>query len=451
MARHYVSNRTPSTPAELAQALSDPATAAELFGGSPQQWAAFEEEYAAASPVLARMAEERAQVQFSDALRSMEQQRAPRGVSGAAGGGRSRLYNEKAPGVLVEGILPESEWPLAQYAVTLNPRNDGGQPKRTELKNAMGERVPSQGGFLLPETLRSGLMELVLERSAIRQRAAVVPMDSLRVPVPSIDDTSHESSVYGGVAAFWTAEGAALTATAPKFSRVVLEAAKLTAFTQIPNELLQDAGPVLELWLRESWPAAISWYEEDAFINGDGVNQPQGFLSASCAVTVPTATAHVITLADVISAYTRMLPAALPDAVWLCSPDAKGQLLSLSPVVDSTAIAPPAWLAGMQAIDGEPSTLLGKPVIVTEKMPSAASSNTTVPGALALCNFSYYLIGDRSEIQTMVSEEYAFANDMTSYRLIERLDGRAWPQAPLTPRNGGPTLSPFVLLDTTGA
>jgi len=157
----------------------------------------------------------------------------------------------------------------------------------------------------------------------------------------------------------------------------------------------------------------------------------------------------VITLTDVIAAYTRMLPAALPDAVWLCSPDAKAQLLALGPVTGSTAIAPPAWLAGMQAIDGEPSTLFGKPVIVTEKMPSSTSSNTTTAGALSLCNFSYYLIGDRSELETAVSEEYAFGNDMTSYRLIERLDGRAWPQTALTPRNGGPTLSPFVLLDTT--
>ena len=48
-----------------------------------------------------------------------------------------------------------------------------------------------------------------------------------------------------------------------------------------------------------------------------------------------------------------------------------------------------------------------------------------------------------------MSEQYKFANDLTSYRLTERCDGRSWLRTALSPFNGGATLSPFVALDST--
>ena len=48
----------------------------------------------------------------------------------------------------------------------------------------------------------------------------------------------------------------------------------------------------------------------------------------------------------------------------------------------------------------------------------------------------------------MTSPHYKFGNDVTSYRVIERLDGRPWLQSAITPKNNGSTLSPFVQLTT---
>ena len=172
-------------------------------------------------------------------------------------------------------------------------------------------------------------------------------------------------------------------------------------------------------------------------------------MQAPAAIKVPTASNNVILWLDIVKAYCRFLPQALPGAVWLMSPDTKQQLLELALTANSTTVAPPLWLSQLSAIGDEPSTLLGKPVFVSEKMPSSTSSNTTTAGALSLCNFAYYLLGDRSQMQLAMSQEYLFANDMTAWRLIQRCDGRVWPQSALTPKNGGPTLSPFVLVDTT--
>ncbi|MGH3402664.1 MAG: phage major capsid protein [Streptosporangiaceae bacterium] len=328
--------------------------------------------------------------------------------------------------------------------------------KALEIKNAgMSEGIPSEGGFLVPETLRSDILALSLEDAVMRPEATVIPMDSLRVPIPSIDDTSHTSSVFGGVSAFWTAEGAALEISAPKFSRVLLTANKLTAFTQIPNELLQDSVSPMDVWFRTFFPQAISFFEDLGFIVGDGVNQPEGLLNCPGAVTVDPAVSAKIALTDVIAMLTRLWPPSLKRARWLCSPDAFAQILGLGLVVGSTAVAPPAMLGGMQAIempaglqaDGITFRMFGIPGRVSEKVPYPGSGTD---GALTLYDPSYYLIGDRQAMQIASSADYSFANDTVSYRVIERLDGRGWLRTALTPANGSSsTLSPFVKLGDT--
>ena len=249
MARNHTraAARFPSTPAQLAECLADPVSAADVFGSSPQAWQDFAGHYAKASPQLAELAQLEAQRQLQD----LGGRAIPRGIGGAASnGGRGRFYNRKAAGVALDSILPPSENPWAQFVQTTNPRNEGAQPLRAQLANSMSERVPAEGGSLVPEVLRSDLLQLSLEQSIIRGRCHIVPMDSLRVPFPAIDDVSHATSVYGGVVAFWAEEGAALTQSAPSFARVVLTARKLAAYTAIPNELMEDnAESLLQDWL----------------------------------------------------------------------------------------------------------------------------------------------------------------------------------------------------------
>jgi HK97 family phage major capsid protein len=344
------------------------------------------------------------------------------------------------------------------------------QDFKKKLHNALSERIPAEGGFLVPEILRSEILMVALEEAVVRPRARVIPMDSLRVPLPMIDDTSHASSVYGGVIGYWTEEGAAMTASAPSFGRIVLEAKKLTAYTTIPNELLQDAVTPLDTWFNSFFPRAIAWFEDVAFIGsattGTGVGEPQGFLNAPGAIKLNSSASNVVAFIDVATMYSRMWPASLNRAVWLCSPDVLLQLQQLAvqplPTTGGTTqtVAPPGWLSAMQAMDypgggngdGVTYRLMGRPLIVSEKMPSGGSGNTTTSGALTFVDLDYYLLGDRQTMQVASSEEYLFANDLVAYRVIERVDGRFWLQSAITPENGSTnTLSPLVLLDTPHA
>ena len=85
-------------------------------------------------------------------------------------------------------------------------------------------------------------------------------------------------------------------------------------------------------------------------------------------------------------------------------------------------------------------TLLGRPLILTEKVPTVGDA-----GDIGLYDFGFYLIGDRQAVSVESSEHSRFANDETELKAIVRNDGRPWIQSALTPANGD-TLSPFVLL-----
>lgn len=338
----------------------------------------------------------------------------------------------------------------------------GSIKKALEVRNAaaMSERIPSEGGFLVPENLRSEMLALSLEEEVMRPEATVIPMDSLWVPLPSIDDTSHASNVFGGVSASWTAEGAAISSSAPKFSRLRLVANKLTAFTQIPNELLQDSATPMDVWFRTFFPMAMSFFADLAFLTGDGVDEPEGLLNCPGAVTTDPAVTGKIALTDVLAMLVRLWPPSLKRARWVCSPDAFGQLLGMGLVVTTggtgTPIAPPSMLAGYQAIeapagsagDGFNYRMLGIPLRVSEKVPYPGSGKN---GSLTLYDPTGYLIGDRQAMQIATSAEYSFANDEVSYRITQRMDGRGWQRTALTPANGGSTLSMIVKIGDTNS
>jgi len=356
--------------------------------------------------------------------------------------GKGKIYNKRAPGAALDkqyedtaefmqaiwhhaGSLPDAD----------SLRNKVANARR--IQNSFGSTVPGDGGFLIPETLRAEILQVALETAAVRPRARVIPMDSLRVPIPSVDDTSHASSVYGGIVAYWTEEGAAITESQASFGRVMLEAKKLTAYCEIPNELVADA-PAFSAFLDGILPEAVAYYEDVAFIGGSGVGEPLGFMNGPAVVTVSRAGgASTVTWPDLAKMYARMLPASLGRAVWFVSPDTLPQLLQMT--VSGATL--PIWLTGGQGFDAPTLSILGRPVIVTEKVSALGTT-----GDVNFTDLGYYLIGDRQVMQATSSPHFKFSTDKTAYRIIERVDGRPWLNSAITPKNGGATLSPIVQL-----
>lgn len=366
-------------------------------------------------------------------------------------GARKSLYNRRAPGAHADGIFEDaSEFFRATWHHSRRLKDWGElEPKVArlhEIQNSYGSEVPGDGGFLIPEELRSEILQVALETAVVRPRATVIPMSSLRVPIPMIDDTSHASSILGGVVGYWTEEAAALTESQASFGRVVLDAKKLTAYAEVPNELLMDA-PAFEGFFSGTFPKAISWFEDVAFLVGTGTGEPQGFINSPVSISQaaesgqPTKT---IVWENIVNMYSRMLPTSLGRGVWIASIDSFPQLATMALSVGTGG--GPVWIGNMAGTGGggadtPPISILGRPLYFTEKTGPLGTS-----GDINFVDLSYYLIGDRMEMQVSASEHYKFANDKTAYRVVERVDGRPWLQSPITPRNGGPTLGPVVQL-----
>jgi HK97 family phage major capsid protein len=268
-------------------------------------------------------------------------------------------------------------------------------------------------------------------------------MDTLRVPFPAIDSTSNVSSVYGGIVGYWTEEAAALTVSQASFGRLVLEAKKLTAYTEVPNELISDSLISFQAFLDQIFPEALGFYEDIAFLKGSGVGEPLGCLTTTNTAVIAVAKesgqgAATIVWENIVKMFARMLPSSLGRAVWVASIDTFPELATMALSVGTGGSA--IWLNN--GAQGPPMTILGRPVLFTEKAPGVLGSQ----GDISFVDFGFYLIGDRQVMSAMSSPHYKFGNDQTAYRIIERADGQPWLKSAITPQNNGPTLSPFVQL-----
>lgn len=350
------------------------------------------------------------------------------------------FWSKTAAGAALDGKWGSVLDFMNDISAQADPREERVSTARKLIKNAMSSTDPSQGGFLIPEEFRRELLTVALEKAIVRPRARVIPMQSLRAAIPMIDATSNVSSVFGGVVGYWTEEGAALVQSQPNFGRIVLEAKKLTAYTEVPRELRDDSAFTVEALLNMLFPDAIARFEDIAFMRGTGAGEPLGILNAGNDALVSQAIeggqgAATIVWENLIKMYSRMLPSSLGSAVWLVPPAAFPELATMALSVGTGGSA--VWLNN--GVEGPPATILGRPVVITELANTLGAAND-----VAFVDFNQYLIGDRMAMLGESSEHFKFGNDMVAYRFIERVDGRPWLQSSITPNNGGPTLSPYV-------
>lgn len=361
---------------------------------------------------------------------------------------KAALFNKNAAGAsLDKEFNSASDYFRTVYHNATERTSPGLNDRRSkilDIQNSFGSTIPADGGFLIPEVLRSQLLQVALEDAIMRPRATVIPMETLRVPIPTVDSTSNASSIFGGIVMYWTEESAALTESQATFGRVVLEAKKLTGLANVPNELIADAS-AFGGFIDRSFPTAISWYEDKAFLTGSGVGEPLGVINNPAAILVaaeagqPSAT---IVVENLTKMYSRMLPSSLMRGIWVVSPATWAQLMTMALSVGTGGA--PVFLTNGSIADAPPLTIYGRPVYTSEKVPDLGTT-----GDISFIDPSYYLIGDRQAMVSSSSPHYKFGNDQTSFRIIERVDGRPWITSAITPANGSAnTLSPFVQIAT---
>jgi hypothetical protein len=376
----------------------------------------------------------------------------------APGGWRSALYRPDAPGAVLDSQEWARSWPAFMRAIT--DVNDASA--RQYIANAtpagMSERVPGQGGFLVPEVLRSQMLSF-MTAAIVRPRAMVLPMGGQRLAVPTLDNLTQASSTQalGGLTFAWAEESAGFTPSIPTFGRTTLEARKAAAYmVGVSNEFVGDAGGAFGDFTARVLALGFSWWEDDCFFNGTGVGEPQGILNAPCAVAVTrTNNAGAAVFADIVAMFRALHPgikqhgltSGVTSVAWLLSASVIDALVEsylnvggASVPSTITPVAPPGWFT-MGDGDKITPSLLGLPAIVTDHQPASGSA-----GDVVLCDLSKYLIGDQLAMTIERSAEgTGFPSDTSNFRIKSRVDGRYWIQSATTTQ-ANQQVSPVVVL-----
>jgi HK97 family phage major capsid protein len=304
----------------------------------------------------------------------------------------------------------------------------------------LNEAIPSQGGFLVPQQIASGIFENMWSVGSVLSQFTAINVAGNNLTIPAIDETTRvDGGRMGGVRGYWMAEAADKTASKPKFRVVDLKLKKVAALVYATDELLADAS-AMESWIVNNVPNELRFMVEAALIGGDGIGKPLGILSSPALVQAVRTDANEIDSWDIARMWARRYPGA-GNYVWFANASIMPQIYQL--LVGNV----PVYQSGMSGYTNTPSgTIFGRPVIETEYNPALGTV-----GDLLLAAPSQYAFIAKGGIQAASSIHVKFVQDETAFRFVYRCDGQPIWTSAVTPYKGGAgnSISPFVALAAT--
>jgi len=333
------------------------------------------------------------------------------------------------------------------HAIARAAHGGHADPRLVRAPQGMNEGSPADGGFPVQVDFSSTIMSRVYEMGEIASRVTRIPVSASAngVKIPGVDETSRvDGSRYGGVQSYWISEGAAATASRPKFRTIDLDLKKLGVLWYVTDELMQDAASLTAI-AEQAFSEEITFKVENAIVRGTGAGQPLGYTASGAKVSVAkegSQAANTILFANIVNMWARLYARSQQNAVWLINQNTVPQLLSLAGPAGATVptliYMPPGGLS--QAPYG---TLLGRPVIPVEYCETLGTE-----GDIQLVDLSQYAVAEKGGAQQESSIHVAFTTAETAFRIMYRVDGQPLWNSALTPFKGTPTLSPYITLAT---
>lgn len=313
----------------------------------------------------------------------------------------------------------------------------------TRDASGLNETTPADGGYLVQPEYATELLKLTHDVGLLSARCRRVPMTSNVLKIRGIDEKSRANgSRWGGVQAYWESEAGTIQASRPKFRILTLELKKLTGLAYATDELIEDAA-ALESLIRDAFAEEFAFQIDGAIFGGSGDGEPLGILNSPALVQVDPDEgqgAGTVTATNIMNMRARLWARSRRTAAWLINQDVEPELHKLSLPVGTGGL--PVFLPA-NGLSGQPfDTLYGMPIIPIEH-----ASTLGDLGDIVLADLSQYLLAEKAGgIRSAVSIHVRFVEDELAFRFILRVDGKPSWAAPLTPKNGTTTLSPFVAL-----
>ncbi len=262
---------------------------------------------------------------------------------------------------------------------------------------AMSTAVAADGGYLVDPQTSETVNGVLSSTASIRAIANVV----------AVDATSYDVLVdHTEMGAGWATETdpSAETGT-PVIDRITIPLHELSALPKASQRLLDDSAFDIEGWLAGRIADKFSRSEASAFINGDGIDKPVGFLTATnvdndiwtwgnlgYVATGTDGDFDAINPGDAVIDLVYALGAQYrANASFVMNSKTAGAVRKLKDN-DGRFL----WSDSLAA--GEPARLLGYPVLIAEDMPDVGSDAT----AVAFGDFGAgYTVAERPDLRVL--------------------------------------------------
>jgi HK97 family phage major capsid protein len=259
---------------------------------------------------------------------------------------------------------------------------------------AMSTAVAADGGVLVTPRTAETIRSILVSTASIRSLASVV----------EVEGGSYDVLIdRGEVGAGWATEAGPQAETATgTLEKITVPLHELAAQPKASQRLLDDAAFDVEGWLATRIAERFARAESAAFVNGNGVDKPRGFLSHTAVPNatwtwgnigyVPTGAAGALANIDPVVDLVYALPAAYRSGAAFVMNSRTTAVLRKLKDADGRFL----WCDGVAA--GEPPRLMGYRVLVCEDMPDIAANAF----AVAFGNFAQgYTIAERPDLRIL--------------------------------------------------
>lgn len=276
----------------------------------------------------------------------------------------------------------------------------------------------SAGGFTLRTDFYTTLVEnMRVNAGMLRLNPTLLQTDGGNViQIPRV--TTHPSAA-------WISEGAVLTESDAVFAQTSLNAFKSAFSVQISSELEMDTSVNLMEYLARRGGEAIGNNAGAGYVVGTGTGQPRGVtLDSTLGVTAASAT--TFTADELIDLYFSVIEPYRDGAStgWLLKDSSLGIVRKLKDGSGRYLFDVDAMIgrgAGLPGPDMPISGyLLGKPVVTDPNVSAAVTTGKSV----LFGDWRAYFVRMAGPVRVERSAEFAFQNDLITWRFIMRTDGR---------------------------
>jgi HK97 family phage major capsid protein len=347
------------------------------------------------------------------------------------------LADTEARGLLGEEIAKitriEEDIRSADEAIAVASRNE----ERMTAAQETGASAPvTAESRSTDESVLRSIMSGDVRSAKFEQRTTLVPSDNTvpksfydevfsvaRLVGPMLDvgqtinTSSGENLTIPTLTAYSTATikgaGAAIDESEPTFSSITLGAFKYSFLVPVASELLNDAGFNISSLIAEQAGNAIGFAVNNDLTVGTGTVQPQGIVGAAGAGIVGgTGVTGAFTADNLIDLAYSLDGAArrLPGVAYMANGASIGQLRRLKDTAGNYL-----YNVGI----GQPDSFAGFSVVENPAMADTAVDALSV----VFGHLPSYKVRMVNGIDVAQSSDYAFNQDVTTFRVTMRTDG----------------------------